>query len=155
MLNASEINRTEVPPRSHQPDQGQFHSVRAEDVKWTTFAAYPPTLRLAILVGDPSKPGPYVIRVKVPGGIKMMPHKHPEDRVYTVLTGVFYVALGEQFDESKLAAFAPGSIVVIPGNQPHFHFAKSGEYMTQITAIGPLGLHYMDPDNDPRNSHPK
>jgi len=80
-----------------------------------------------------------------------MPHKHPEDRIYTVMSGVFYIGLGETFDESKLMAFAPGSLVTLPGNQPHFHVAKSGEYVTQVSAIGPLGLEYLDKRNDPRN----
>jgi len=137
--------------RSHELDQGRFHAIRSEDIQWTSFAAYPPSVRLAILVGDPTQTGPFTIRVKVPGGLKFMPHKHPEDRVYTVISGVFYVGLGERFDESQLTAFAPGSIVVLPGDQPHFHWAKSGEYITQITAIGPLGLDYIDPGNDPRN----
>ena len=89
-----------------------------------------------------------MIRVKLPAGTKMMPHKHPEDRIYKVMSGVFYIRLGDVFDEGKLTAYAPGSIVVLPGDQPHFHWAKSGEY---ITAIGPSGLHYIDPRNDPRN----
>jgi quercetin dioxygenase-like cupin family protein len=92
-----------------------------------------------------------VIRVKVPGGVKMMPHKHPEDRIYTVMSGVFYIGLGETFDDSKLAAYAPGSVVVLPGGQPHFHWARSGEYISQVTAIGPLGLNYLDAADDPRN----
>ncbi len=137
----------------HQPDEGWFHAIRSEDVKWIPFAAFPLEARLAILVGDPAKPGPYVIRVKLPGGTKLMPHKHPEDRVYTVISGVFYIGLGETFDESKLTAFAPGSVVVLPGGQPHFHWAKSGEYVTQVTAIGPLGLGYLNPNDDPRNEH--
>jgi quercetin dioxygenase-like cupin family protein len=152
MVQASGTKQTPEAPRAHQLDQDRFRAIRAEDIQWTTFAAYPPTVHLAIMVGDPSKPGPYTIRVKVPGGQKFMPHKHPEDRVYTVLSGVFYIGLGEEFDESKLTAFAPGSIVVLPGNQAHFHWAKSGEYITQITAEGPLGLDYIDPDNDPRTS---
>ena len=45
----------------------------------------------------------------------------------------------------------PGSVVVLPGNTSHFHWAKSGEYVTQVTAIGPLGLEYVDPEDDPRN----
>ena len=151
MLNESERNPTDVAPQGHEPDQGRFHAIRAEDVHWTTFAAYPPTVRLAIMVGDPTKQGPYTIRVKVPGGTKFMAHKHPEDRVYTVISGVFYVGLGEQFDESRLASFAPGTIILLPGNQPHFHWAKSGEYTTQITATGPLGIEYIDADHDPRN----
>jgi quercetin dioxygenase-like cupin family protein len=137
--------------RSHQPDEDRFHAIRSEDILWKPFPAFPPQARLAILVGDPSKAGPYVIRVKLPAGTKMMPHEHPEDRIYTVMSGVFYIGLGEVFDESKLTAFAPGSVVVLPGGQPHFHWAKSGEYVTQVSAIGPLGLDYVDSTDDPRN----
>ena len=137
--------------RPHQPDEGRFHAIRAEDVDWKPFPAFPPEARLAILVGDPGKPGPYVVRVKLPAGVKLMPHKHPEDRVYTVLSGVFYIGLGETFDESRLTAYAPGDLVVLPGGQAHFHWARSGEYITQVTAIGPLGLDYVEPADDPRN----
>ena len=107
-------------------------------------------MRLAILVGDPTKPGPYVIRVKLPGGIKLMPHAHPEDRIYTVISGVFYIGRGETFDAAKLKAYPPGSVVVLPGNTHHFHWAMSGEYVTQVSATGPLGIEYLDPKNDPR-----
>lgn len=112
--------------------------------------AFPPSVRLAVIVGDPSKPGPYVIRVKVPAGVRLMPHTHPEDRIYTVMSGVFYIGLGERFDGEKLNAYPPGSVIVLPGDTPHFHWAKSGEYVTQVTAIGPLGLEYLDPSDDPR-----
>lgn len=137
--------------RPHQPDEGRFHAIRSEDVDWRPFPAFPPEARLAILVGDPTKAGPYVVRVKLPAGVKLMPHKHPEDRVYTVLSGVFYIGLGEVFDERGLTAYAPGDLVVLPGGQPHFHWARSGDYITQVTAIGPLGLDYVDPAHDPRN----
>ena len=105
----------------------------------------------AAVVGDPTKPGPYTIRVKVPSGVKLMPHKHPEDRVYTVISGVFYIGLGDRFDAEKLQAYPPGSVVVLPGNTHHFHWAKSGEYVSQVTAIGPLGLEFIDPKDDLRN----
>lgn len=140
-------------PSAHQPDQDRFHAILSEDVQWAPFPSFPPEARLAVLVGDPTKPGPYVTRVKLPHGTKMMPHRHPEDRIYTVLSGIFYIGLGEQFDEAKLMPFAPGSVIVLPGGQAHFHWAKSGEYITQITAIGPLGLDYADPADDPRNRH--
>jgi hypothetical protein len=82
-----------------------------------------------------------------------MPHKHPEDRIYTVMSGVFYIGLGETFVGSKVSAYPPGSIVVLPGETCHFHWAKSGEYVTQVTAIGPLGLEYHDLQDDPRHQH--
>src|SRR2546427_8646821 len=87
--------------RTHQPGQAVFRSVLPDDVDWRPFPAFPPSVRLAVIVGQPSEPGPYVIRVKVPSGVKMMPHRHPEDRVYTVMSGVFYIGLGDQFDGDK------------------------------------------------------
>jgi len=136
--------------RTHQPGEAAFRSILPEDIDWKPFPAFPPAVRLAVLVGEPSQPGPYVIRVKAPGGVKLMPHRHPEDRIYTVISGVFYIGLGEQFDGDKVKAYPPGCVVVLPGDTWHFHWAKSGEYVTQVTAIGPLGLEYLDPDDDPR-----
>jgi hypothetical protein len=65
------------------------------------------------------------------------------------MSGVFYIGLGDQFDGDKVEAYLPGSIIVLPGNTSHFHWAKSGEY-AQVTAIGPLGIEYLDPGDDPR-----
>ena len=135
----------------HQPGQTDFKAILPEDIDWKPFPAFPAGARLAILVGHPAEPGPYVVRVKLPGGAKLMPHKHPEDRIYTVMSGVFYIGLGDQFDGEKVKAYPPGCLVVLPGDTPHFHWAKSGEYVTQVTAIGPLGLEYMDSKDDPRN----
>ena len=139
---------------THQPGQDVFRSILSEDVDWKPFPAFPPSARLAVVVGQPTEPGPYVIRVKVPAGVKLMPHRHPEDRVYTVISGVFYIGVGERFDGEKLEAYPPGAVIVLPGGTPHFHWARSGEYVTQVTAIGPLGLQYLNPDDDPRNQRP-
>jgi quercetin dioxygenase-like cupin family protein len=135
---------------SHQPDEDRFRAIRAEDVAWKRFTAFPEHARLAVLVGDPSKSGPFVIRVRMPSDTKMMPHQHSEDRIYTVISGVFYVGLGEVFDEAALTAHAPGTVLVLPAGTAHFHWARSGEYIAQVTAIGPLGLEYLDPAHDPR-----
>ena len=92
-----------------------------------------------------------MIRVKVPGGVKLMPHRHSEDRVYTVISGVFYIGLGDEFDADKLEAYPPGAVIVLPGSTSHFHWAKSGDYVSQVTAIGPLGLEYVNAKDDPRS----
>jgi len=137
--------------RCHQPGQSVFRSILPEEIDWKPFPAFPPSARLAIVVGEPLKEGPYTIRVKVPGGVKLMPHRHPEDRVYTVISGIFYIGLGDEFGAGKLQAYPPGAVIVLPGNTSHFHWAKSGEYVTQVTAIGPLGLEYVAAKDDPRN----
>ena len=72
---------------AHQPGQDVFKSVLSEDINWKPFEAFPPSVRLAVIVGQPSEAGPYTIRVRVPHGVKLMPHRHPEDRVYTVMSG--------------------------------------------------------------------
>jgi quercetin dioxygenase-like cupin family protein len=135
----------------HQPGQDAFRPVLPEDIDWEPFAAFPPSACLAVVVGQPSAPGPYVVRVKVPSGVRLMPHRHQEDRVYTVMSGVFYIGLGDQFDGGKLEAYPPGSVIVLPGGTSHFHWARSGEYVTQVTALGPISLEYIDPRDDPRN----
>jgi quercetin dioxygenase-like cupin family protein len=136
----------------HQPDQATFRSVLPEDIDWKPFPAFPSSVRLAVVVGAPSEPGPYLIRVKVPSGVKLMPHQHREDRLYTVISGVFYIGLGHRFDEDQLQAYPPGAVIVLPGGTPHFHWAKSGAYVTQVSATGPLVLEYLDPVDDPRNT---
>ena len=136
-------------PEGMKPDV--WGEIFPDDVKWMPFAAFPEFARLSVLVGDISRPGPYVVRVKLPRGVKLMPHAHPEDRIYTVISGVFYIGRGQEFDPEKLVAYPPGSVVILPGNTVHFHWAKSGEYVTQVNGIGPLGIDYLfDAKDDPR-----
>jgi len=131
----------------------QLKTILPENIDWKPFAAFPPLVRLAVVAGQPSEPGPYTIRVKVPCGVKLMPHRHSEDRIYTVMSGVFYIGVGEEFDSDKLEAYPPGAVIVLPSNTSHFHWAKSGEYISQVTAIGPLGLEYVNSKDDPRNEN--
>jgi hypothetical protein len=76
----------------------EFGDILPENIDWMSFPAFPPSARLAILVGDLAKPGPHAIRVKLPGGEKLMSHQHSEDRIYTVISGVFYIGRGKTLD---------------------------------------------------------
>jgi quercetin dioxygenase-like cupin family protein len=131
-----------------------FGEILPENIQWGSLPAYPPAVRLAVLTGDTNSASPYTVRVKVPNGVKFMPHRHPEDRIYTVISGIFYLGIGERFAPEELKAYPPGSVIVLPGNTPHFHWARSGEYVTQVSAVGPLGLDYVDPKDDPRKGVP-
>ena len=62
----------------HRPGQSNFKSILPEDVDWKPLGGFPSSVRLAVVVGEPSAPGPYVIRVKVPPGVKLMPHPRIE-----------------------------------------------------------------------------
>lgn len=125
-------------------------AILQEDIKWSSFPAFPQRAQLSVLVGDPSAAGPYVVRVSVPAGVKLMPHVHPEDRIYTVISGVFYIGIGDEFNPQRLVAYPPGSVIVLPGGTPHFHWARSGGYVTQVSGNGPLGIDYVNAEDDPR-----
>ena len=95
----------------------------------------------AVLYGDPSKPGLYVVRLKLPAGVKVMPHIHPgEARTMTVLSGTLYFGFGTEFDESKLKAYPPGTFFTELSTTPHFVAAKDGEVIFQASGIGPSGM---------------
>jgi hypothetical protein len=44
---------------AHQPGQDAFKSVLSEDINWKPFAAFAPSVRLAVIVGQPSEAGPH------------------------------------------------------------------------------------------------
>src|SRR5258708_7989428 len=111
--------------RKHQPDEDKFRVILPEDIEWQPFPAFPAGARLAVMVGHPTEPGPYVVRVKVPGGTNLMTHKQPTDRISTVMSGVFYIGLGDRFDGDKVKAYPPGSVTVLPGDTWHFHCGQS------------------------------
>jgi hypothetical protein len=138
--------------RQHQPGEDRFIAILPEQIDWKPFPAFPHGVQLAVVVGDPTQPGPYVIRVWTPLGAKLLPHRHPEDRVYTVISGIFYIGFGDKFDGDALTAYPPGTVLVLPGDTWHFHWAKSSEYITQVSAIGPLGLEYANFADDPRHA---
>jgi len=71
--------------RPHQPGEAAFRSILPEDIEWQPFPAFPPAARLAVLVGEPDKPGPYVVRVKVPAGVKPARQRDCLARRYTAL----------------------------------------------------------------------
>lgn len=92
------------------------------------------------LFGDSSQPGMYVDRIKFQAGTKVMPHWHPDaTRTVLVMSGTFYFAVGEQWDESKLKAYPAGTLYSEPARTPHYAWAKDGEVILQVTAIGPTG----------------
>jgi hypothetical protein len=75
-------------------------------------AALPGIPQVAVLFGDPTKPGVYVVRVKVPSGLKLMPHWHPDEvRTVVVLSGTFLHGYGERWDEAKLKVHPPGTFL--------------------------------------------
>ena len=105
-----------------------------------TYKGLPGAPQHVTLFGNSSQPGLYVDRIRFPPGMKVMPHWHPDTvRTVLVMSGTFYFAVGEQWDESKLKAYPAGTLYSEPAKTPHFAWAKDGEVILQVTAIGPTG----------------
>lgn len=95
----------------------------------------------AVLYGNPSQPGVFVMRAKFPAGFKVTPRWRPDEwRTAVVLFGTFYYGLGDRWDESKLVAYPPGTFFSHPSKHPHFAWAKDGEVIIQFTAMGPTNV---------------
>jgi quercetin dioxygenase-like cupin family protein len=98
----------------------------------------------AILYGDPTRPGVFVTRVKFSAGWKDPPHWHPDEvRTVAVLSGTFYFASGEKWDESKFKPYPAGTFYSEPSKAPHSTWAKDGEVIIQVTGIGPSGKTFI------------
>jgi hypothetical protein len=124
------------------------------DVKWVAAPpSFRPGVQFAVLHGDPSKPGPFTIRAKLPAGYKLMPHWHPTTEHQTVLEGTYSVGRGDRFDMAALHALPAGSFSVMPAEMRHFGYTKDGVVL-QVHGIGPFTVNYVDPADDPRNAVP-
>ena len=105
------------------------------DIKWVRNAAG--TNESAVLFGDPSKPGPYVVRVKWLPGNMSRPHFHPNDRFFAVLSGTWWMGTGEKFDPESTVPAPAGSYVIHYGGKIHYDGAKNEETIIQVWGMGP------------------
>jgi quercetin dioxygenase-like cupin family protein len=121
-------------------------------VKWVDAPpVLPPGAKVALLQGDPAKPGPFVMRVRLPDGYRVPPHTHPKRESVTVLSGTLYVGMGDTFDPKKGREMPAGAYGSWPEGMSHYVWAK-GETVIQVNASGPWALNYVNPKDDPRNA---
>ena len=135
---------------SHWALAQQGTVVQPDALKWGPGPpSVPAGAQAAPVVGDPTKEGGYAIRIKFPAGYKVAPHVHPNDENVTVISGTFHFGLGEKFDESKGQAIKAGGYAQAPKGVPHFAWA-SEETVIQLHGVGPGGITYVNPADDPR-----
>jgi ketosteroid isomerase-like protein len=112
----------------------------------------PPSLpagsKLAVVQGDPSQPGPFVVRLQVPAGYKIAPHWHPGVENVTVLAGTVALGMGDTFDESKMTTAGVGAYASLPAEMRHYFMAKSAATV-QVHGQGPFVVNYVNPADDP------
>jgi hypothetical protein len=122
-----------------------------DDLKWVDG---PPSLpkgaQVVTLTGDPAAAGPFTIRIMVPAGYKVPPHFHPADENLTVLSGDLFMAVGDTWDESKGHILGKAAFSIMPKGMHHYAWSVSGAVL-QVHGMGPWGITYVNPADDPRN----
>jgi len=139
---AADDNSSDSIPKLNRPDE----------LRWKDGPpSLPPGAQIAVLEGDPNKPGPFVFRVKVPDGYRIPVHTHPKPERVTVIAGTFKLGMGETFDVSKMKSLPTGSYGMWPPGMNHYIEVK-GETIVQFHGDGPWTISYANPKDDPRHS---
>jgi quercetin dioxygenase-like cupin family protein len=134
---------------AHSPEAHKI--VSPQEVKWGPAPdVLPAGAQAAVLLGDPSKEGLFVLRLKFPKGYRVAPHMHSVPEVVTVISGSFRLGMGETADQSKARPLSAGSFVGLPPGMVHHVFIDEDNTVIQISTNGPWDLIYVNPKDDPR-----
>lgn len=117
-------------------------------------ASLPAGAHFAVLEGDPTKEGPFTMRLRLPDGFRIPPHRHPAWERVTVISGTFHLGVGEKFDASLTQPMLAGTFGYWPPGMKHFAWA-GGETILQLHGTGPWRIEYLNPADDPRNAAKK
>ena len=146
---------TPVVASSDEPGHEGHLMVLPKQLEWKDAPpSLPPGAKAAMLEGDPAKAGPFTIRLKLPTGYKIPPHTHPAVEHVTVLQGQFQMGLGETWDAKALQVIPVGGFAVMQVGTKHFAGCKQACTL-QLHGVGPWGITYVNPADDPRNAAPK
>jgi quercetin dioxygenase-like cupin family protein len=110
-----------------------------DTIKWRDPTGAAP-VNQAILHGDPTKPGLYVVMNRFKPGAFSRPHFHPNDRFITVIKGTWYVGTGNKWDKDATIAVKEGGFVTHFGKEVHYDGAKEEETWLIIVGEGPATL---------------
>jgi quercetin dioxygenase-like cupin family protein len=129
--------------------------INTSDIKWTAAPkALPPGARWFVLSGDPTKEGPYVVRLQLPAHYQIPAHNHPTAEMVTVLSGRVLFGMGDKLDEKKGTVVKDGGFAEAPAKMNHYVSAIYAS-VVEVYGQGPLTITYVDPADDPRNAPPR
>jgi quercetin dioxygenase-like cupin family protein len=108
---------------------------------------------MAVLQGNPGSSELFTVRLRLPNGYRLAPHRHPTDEHVTVISGTFLVGMGETADLNNTMKLKAGGFVTAPANHAHFAAAQ-GPTVVQVHAMGPFAMTYVNPADTPRAAAP-
>lgn len=121
-----------------------------EELTWSDVASLPKGAKMAVIAGNLKEAVPFIVRFKFPADYQVAPHTHPATENVTVISGTIYFGAGEEADPEKAQKLPPGSVAVMPSGVPMFGWTKDEEAIIQVHGIGPWGITYLNPEDDPR-----
>ncbi|HZA38239.1 MAG TPA: cupin domain-containing protein [Candidatus Baltobacteraceae bacterium] len=114
-------------------------------------ASLPPGAKMALLEGDPTKEGPFVMRLQFPDGYHVPAHTHPKTERVTIISGTGYLAARDTLDRSSAKSLPAGSFGYWPAGMKHAAWFE-GETVIQLHGVGPWQINYVNPADDPRKA---
>ena len=147
-LTALLLSATVLPVCANAADD-HHATVQPNALKWTAPAAYAKGAQLAVLKGDPTKEGMYVVRLKVPAGFRIAAHSHPNDENVTVLSGTFNIGAGDKLDEKAGETVRAGGYSYVAKGMTHYAWFPEDTEI-QLHGMGPQGITYVNVADDPR-----
>lgn len=143
----AQVPQTAATSRSSGAGHATDHNAQ---LKWGPAPPiFPPGAQFAVVQGDPSVAGAiFTVRLRLPNGYVLPPHRHPTDEHVTVLRGNFLFGRGEDFSREALTRLGVNDFVTAGANMAHFAAAR-GITEVQVHAIGPFQLTYVHPQDDP------
>jgi len=109
-------------------------------------------IHTTVLLGEPTKPGLYTIRLTIPANTKIQAHTHRDDRSAIVMSGTWYFGYGRVADEAPTKPLPAGSFYTEPGGVAHFALTKAEPVVVYVTGFGPTDTVYLNAANDPRKN---
>ncbi len=116
--------------------------VQPDALAWAPAAGLPPGAEVAVLSGDPSKPGPFALRFKFPAGYQIPVHAHPTDEFVTVISGKARMAFGKGAAETNAEPLAAGTFTILPGVAWHALWIDA-ETIVELHSTGPFGVELL------------
>jgi hypothetical protein len=134
------------------PDPASIPFTLPADIPWT---GNPARSQQYKVMGDPAKPGPYILLLKWNPGAFSRPHIHEKTRYIAVISGTWWVSSSTQFDPAKTYPIPAGSLVRNEANLVHWDGARDAPVILQISGEGPVSTINVDEQGKPLPRAPR
>ena len=138
-----------APLAAHAQPIEHHKMVLPADLKWDDVPSLPPGAKIAVIEGPMNQAVPFTVRLSFPANYRIPAHMHPAVERVTVLSGEFFMGVGDRLDPDKTTGLKPGGIMMMAPGTKHFAWTREAT-VVQLHGTGPWGITYVDPNDDPR-----